>query len=238
MVALSSSATPGLRVRLHQRPLVLGELARLVEDLARDDHLADVVQQQAHAELGQALVDPVPAAAALEVDPALRAPVGAAEQQAERGHVDRVAVRVLVRAGQVAEEQGGVGGVGDARGDQVDHVAQLRQHVVGQALAVADRRARLVERRGHLRGRLDAHRLGQQLDRLDALAQRVVDPDRVDPVVAQRGLEPRRDDGALAQQRDPVGTGRRKVAGERMPDRSRERREPHLFSVSAKPPRP
>ena len=199
---------PGLRVRLHERPLVRLELARLVEHLARDDHLADVVQQQAHAELGQALVDPVPAAAALEVDPALGAPVGAAEQQAQRGHVDRVAVGVLVRAGQVAEEQGGVGGVGDAGRDQVDHVAQLGQHVVGQALAVADRRAGLVERRGHLGGRLDAHRLGEQLDRLDALAQRIVDPDRVDAVIAQRGLEPRRDDRALAEQRDPVRPGR------------------------------
>src|SRR5918994_1187731 len=51
-----------VRVRLDQRPLVRVELAGLVEHLGRHDHLADVVQQQAHAELGEPLVDPVPAA--------------------------------------------------------------------------------------------------------------------------------------------------------------------------------
>ena len=181
----------------------------------------------------EAVVDAVPAPMAAEVHPALRAPVGAADEEPERGHVDRVPVGVLIRGREVSEHERGVGGVVDVRRDQVDDVAQLGEHAVGEALGVADRGARLVERRGDLRGRLDPHPLGEQLDRLDAVAQLVVDPHGVDPVRDQRGLEARGHERAAAKQRDPVRAGRRQVAGECQADRSGERHQPHLPSISA-----
>jgi hypothetical protein len=87
---------------------------------------------------------------------------------------------------------------------------------VREQLAVADRGARLVERGGDLRGRLGPYGLGQQLDGLDPLAEPILHPQRVDPVLAQRALEARRDDRASAKERDPVRARRRQVAGQRL----------------------
>ena len=64
----------GVRVGLHDRHLLVGQAAGLVEDLGRDGELADVVDEQPEAELAHALVEAVVAAAAAEVGPAVGAP--------------------------------------------------------------------------------------------------------------------------------------------------------------------
>ena len=78
---------------------------RLVEHRRGDGHLADVVQEQAEAEGREALVEAVVAALAAVVDPAVAPELGAREQQAERGDVDGVAVRVLVRRREVVQDE-------------------------------------------------------------------------------------------------------------------------------------
>ena len=81
----------GVRVGLHDRHLVAGQAAGLVEDLGRDGELADVVHQQAEAELAQPLLQPVVAAAAAEVGPAVGRPRAARDQQAEHASPGRCA---------------------------------------------------------------------------------------------------------------------------------------------------
>ena len=66
-----SSSTPGERMGLHDVHLGVGQPAGLVEDLRRDGELADVVHEQAEAELAHPVLEPVVAAAAAVVDPAV-----------------------------------------------------------------------------------------------------------------------------------------------------------------------
>jgi hypothetical protein len=134
---------------------------------------------------------------------------------------------VLVGPGEVAEEQGGVRGVGDVRGDQRHDVLQLGEHVVADALADGDRVARLVERHGDLRGRLGAHRLREQLVGQDVVAHAVLHPDGVDAVLVQGVGEARRDGGAVPEERDAARARGREIAREREPDRAAEGGEPH-----------
>ena len=114
-----SSSTPACGVGLHDRHLLVGQAAGLVEDLGRHGELADVVDQQPEAELAHALVEAVVAAAAAVVGPAVGAPGAAGDQQAEHGDLDAVAVRVVVERGEVVQRERGVGAVEQV----VDHRA-------------------------------------------------------------------------------------------------------------------
>ena len=76
-----------------------------MEDLGRDRELADVVEQQSEPELVEPLVEAVELSPAAVVDPATLVEDLPSDQQAERGHVDRVLERVGVGGAQVGERQ-------------------------------------------------------------------------------------------------------------------------------------
>ena len=86
-------STPDPRVGLHDLPLLFGQLAGLVQDLCGDGQLADVVQQQSHPEAEQPLLVLVVLALAAVVGPTLLADQPPADQQAQRGDVDRMLKR-------------------------------------------------------------------------------------------------------------------------------------------------
>jgi len=101
-------------VAAHDRGLVAGQGAGLVEDRQRDGELADVVQQGAEAELVQAAFGALDVAATAVVLPAGAREQLAAEQDAERADVDAVLMGVGVGRRQVAEDDRGPGMRGDA----------------------------------------------------------------------------------------------------------------------------
>ena len=124
------------RVRLHHPPLALVERARLLQNLERNPRLADVVQQRRLGERrGRRLI---------ESDLL-------ADEQAERRHVDRMAVgEVLVELDRQNLAERGVAR-GDLLNQQVHDVADRRQvdplarhHVVERPLG--ERQRQLVRR--------------------------------------------------------------------------------------------
>jgi hypothetical protein len=94
---------PGLGMGPHDRHLLVGEAGGLVEHLRRHGELADVVHEQADAELAHAVAEAVVAATAAVVDPALAGPGAAGDQQAEHGDLDAVAVGVGVEGAEVVD---------------------------------------------------------------------------------------------------------------------------------------
>jgi hypothetical protein len=120
---------PGSGMGPDDLPLRIGELARLVQDLRGYRQLADVVQQQSHAEAGQPLVALAVLALAAVVGPALLAHQAATDHQTQRGDVDRVLDDVRVGAGVVGQGQATHAGLLDL---QQDSVNDLRQRVGGR----------------------------------------------------------------------------------------------------------
>ena len=104
--------------------LLVGQPAGLVEHLGRDRELADVVHEQAEAELAHAVVEAVVAAAAAVVGPAVRGPGAAGDQQPEHGDLDAVAVGVVVEGGEVVERQRRVGAVEQVLDHRAGHVGE------------------------------------------------------------------------------------------------------------------
>ena len=179
-----SSSTPACGWVFITVQLLVGQAAGLVEDLRRHGELADVVHEQPEAELAHALVEAVVAAAAAVVRPAVGAPGAAGDQQPEHGHLDAVAVRVVVEGGEVVERQRGVGAVEQVVDHRAGDVGERLDDRVRHAGAGAQRGARGGDR---VAGRLVdlGARLGRQrLGDVDVVAEVVLDPDRADAGLA------------------------------------------------------
>ena len=195
---------PHQRVGAHDRQLGVVERAGLVQDRLRHHELADVVQQQAHAQFHEVQLELVVAALAGRRRPAVAEEVAAGDQHAERRHVERVLERVGVRGREVAERQHGVVGVGQVGGDAGGHVGQLADRRVRQRAPVGQQGGRAVERAHERLRRVLARGLAERLGHLDSRAELVLDVDRVDPGVEQRLAVARAQRHAGPQQGDPA----------------------------------
>ena len=206
MSAGRSSSTPASGCVFMTVQLLVGQPAGLVEHLGRDGELADVVHQQAEAELAHALVDAVVAAAAAVVDPAVGLPGAAGDQQPEHGHLDAVAVRVVVERAEVVEGQRGLGAVEEV----VDHRRRRRPRATRRPCATCRSRcaARRSRRRAprRWRGAPCARVSGVSGSSMSmSVAELVLDPDRADAGLRQQRRVARGQLDAGAQQRRVPG---------------------------------
>jgi len=115
----------------HELPLVRIERARLVEDLRRDDELADVVQQQSEAELHELLVDLVEAALPAMVDPTDLVEQPPRDEKADGRDVDAVLQGVRVSDGEILQCDHGVAAGRDLLRDQLRDLAELADRLGG-----------------------------------------------------------------------------------------------------------
>src|SRR3954471_18977575 len=117
---------PDTRVRVlaDDRRLFWVEWPGLVQNLWRQREFADVVEQQADAQEGEAALDAVEARPSAVVQPAVAAEELPGEQQAESAHVDGVLVGVGVRRGKVRQRDRRAGVARHARRDLLDDLVQ------------------------------------------------------------------------------------------------------------------
>ncbi len=144
------------------------------------------MQQQAEAELDEAVLELVVPACAAGVGPAPAGGVTLRDQEAERGHVDRMLKGVGVGDREILEREHRIAAGRDRLGDQLDDRAELADRGVGQ------HGARLGSSPGAAEGALEpferdgARLLGESRVDLDALAEAVLDVDGVDASPAER----------------------------------------------------
>ena len=96
-----------------------------------------------------------------------------------------------------------------------------------EPLGRGERGPRAVERAADAIGRLGADRLGQELGRLDAVGQAVLDPDRVDALGDERRRVALGDERPVREQRHAARAGGGEVAGEAHAGRARDGGQSH-----------